>query len=737
MPITTYTLTADLNKIAGSDDYRIVSAHLTTNQPADVPIVDKSGKTIRLPGPRKLVVDVDGTITETVIASDSPDINITDSSLRYQVTVEYQTTVRQHVVRPRTWTSPWFSVTAATDLADKLEDEYLPPTVASAAIEQVNAAVAQAEAARDAAVDISNIDTSDGLVSTLVADPGSATGAALSEATEAQVSADAVNSATAIGASVATAISRKLADTTLGGVEAFDMFDRADATSLGTTATGEIWTTLTAAGTWQVVDGHAVPAATGDSRTVYDSGVADGAVEATVKCGASGSTIGVIFRGIDAANLLWVDINGSALRIMRRNAGANSALASTGVATAAGQWCKIGVKFDGASVTATLRDLSGALLASVTHTLSAGNMTTYGSATRVGLASYQGSGAKVANHFFRSDLTVPLVTVGSATFAETKADTAAMQDGYTLFMPLEASEVWWFKGNKPAAMFKAEGRVGVVRQYESHLFAIVGSSAMVYDQTGTRVLAKYAASLPGDVHHDIIRTPEGNIAFLVRDYLTPGGVSDDLYVEIDWTGTVIKQFSLNTALWGDPAGSAGLGEQWLHSNSLDYYPNGDLLVSLRNRDELGRFDRDTGEVIETWGSEVLGLQHHAKIMPDESVTVFNNGVGYGETKVTHFDSDASHTVLVNHGLGWFAESFGSVELLPNGNWLICDGRSKFDLGTGGARMLEYTSDFSQIVFEQELKVGAYVPYHSESEPPVMPLAYRCHRVATPFFAPTF
>lgn len=185
MAITTYTLTADLNKIAGSDDYRIVSAHLTTNQPADVPIVDKSGKTIRLPGPRKLVVDVDGTITETVIASNSPDINITDGTLRYQVTVEYQTTVRQHVVKPRTWTSPWFSVTAATDLADKLEDEYLPPTVASAAIEQVNAAVAQAEAARDAAVDISNIDTSDGLVSTLVADPGSATGAALSEATAA------------------------------------------------------------------------------------------------------------------------------------------------------------------------------------------------------------------------------------------------------------------------------------------------------------------------------------------------------------------------------------------------------------------------------------------------------------------------------------------------------------------------------------------------------------------------
>ena len=71
-----------------------------------------------------------------------------------------------------TWTSGWFSFTAAANLADVAAEQYVPPTWMTTAVATLDGYVTQVEAARDATIDISNISTSDAVVEALVKNTG-------------------------------------------------------------------------------------------------------------------------------------------------------------------------------------------------------------------------------------------------------------------------------------------------------------------------------------------------------------------------------------------------------------------------------------------------------------------------------------------------------------------------------------------------------------------------------------
>lgn len=167
MAVTLVDLTFDLADLIGTDfDTRRTKVWIETNVDNDA-IVDPDTGTIRL-GDAKVTLNSDGTGTVADLwATNSTGTNPT--GWQYRVWVDY---ARGSDKRRAKWTSGWFSLTATSDLADVVEEQFVPPTYLSTVTELLDGYVADAEAARDAAVDISNISTSDEVVEALVLNTG-------------------------------------------------------------------------------------------------------------------------------------------------------------------------------------------------------------------------------------------------------------------------------------------------------------------------------------------------------------------------------------------------------------------------------------------------------------------------------------------------------------------------------------------------------------------------------------
>ena len=192
MAATSYTLTGDFADILGTDfvigNAKKIVAWVVANTDT---ISDPVGNVVRT-GTQSITVAADGTFSVSLWATNDTTLNPT--AFQYKV---HWRAVGAHSLKPVSDDSGWFSLTANTNLADVIEEQYVPPTwlttvtaslasyVTDAQTAETNAEAAQAaaEAARDDAVDISSIATPDALVQDLVLNTGGAgplTSAALS-----------------------------------------------------------------------------------------------------------------------------------------------------------------------------------------------------------------------------------------------------------------------------------------------------------------------------------------------------------------------------------------------------------------------------------------------------------------------------------------------------------------------------------------------------------------------------
>lgn len=183
MAVTRYTLTGDFGDIVGDEfNQRSVKAFLSTNLPAGQALVNLADNEIQI-GARELALDTSGSFSVSLIASNSADTNIASGTLEYRVTFSY---VNPATRTRDTWDSGYFELTADADLSDVAGTIAAPIAWRTAFIADMEAIQAAAEAARDAAVDISGISTSDGVVEALIkgaAGAGPLTRAALSAST--------------------------------------------------------------------------------------------------------------------------------------------------------------------------------------------------------------------------------------------------------------------------------------------------------------------------------------------------------------------------------------------------------------------------------------------------------------------------------------------------------------------------------------------------------------------------
>jgi len=132
-------------------------------------------------------------------------------------------------------------------------------------------------------------------------------------------------------------------------------------------------------------------------------------------------------------------------------------------------------------------------------------------------------------------------------------------------------------------------------------------------------------------------------------------------------------------------------EVWGYTNSLDVFPNGDVVLSIRRMNKVIRISKQTGEIIWEWGPEhLLGHQHDVSVCDNGNITIFDNGL---HRRLFNPDTDhkdtacfiASRALAVNPvesgEIVWeyidpmhliISNFCGSTQKLLNGNHMICD-----------------------------------------------------------------
>jgi hypothetical protein len=144
---------------------------------------------------------------------------------------------------------------------------------------------------------------------------------------------------------------------------------------------------------------------------------------------------------------------------------------------------------------------------------------------------------------------------------------------------------------------------------------------------------------PADLH-ELLITPEGSAYLYAMDVVElDGHVVDDMLVqEVDIeTGRLLWEWRASdhipTAESVEPAPDEGPWD-YLHLNSIDQGPGGDLLLSARHTDALYRVSRESGQIVWRLGGTrsdfelpddaVFHKQHDARWLPDGTISLFDN-----------------------------------------------------------------------------------------------------------------
>ena len=147
---------------------------------------------------------------------------------------------------------------------------------------------------------------------------------------------------------------------------------------------------------------------------------------------------------------------------------------------------------------------------------------------------------------------------------------------------------------------------------------------------------------------------------------------------------------------------------------------GDLLLSVRHLNRLVGIEPGTGELAWSWGEEVgLDGQHHATLVGDGRILLFDNGRERGWSRVLEMDPATGEVVWTYHAEpreSFWSYSRGSAQRLANGNTLVTES----DFG----RIFEVTRD-GEVVWEY---LGPIYRAAGPDGEPVRAAIYRAARI---------
>jgi len=171
-----------------------------------------------------------------------------------------------------------------------------------------------------------------------------------------------------------------------------------------------------------------------------------------------------------------------------------------------------------------------------------------------------------------------------------------------------------------------------------------------------------------------------------------------------------------------------------HTNSIEVIPRdeeghwkkGDLLISIRNLNLVMVVDGSNWKIRGGWGPGNLDMQHHASLLPNSKIVVFDNGVSRKQSRIIQVDPKTRKIVWTYEGSppeSFFTNHLGGVTPLKNGNFLVAE--------SNNGRVFEITRD-KQIVWEF-FGPDLYVPF-GRKKPQRRPI-YRMERFSAASIAP--
>ena len=327
-------------------------------------------------------------------------------------------------------------------------------------------------------------------------------------------------------------------------------------------------------------------------------------------------------------------------------------------------------------------------------------------------------GTAVMHFHSRPDLTPPIVTVATSTKAAAPGDLFiapkqyAIQKGPEIVAP-DGQPVWFEPVPQEATDFRVQTYEGrpVLTWWEGPPAAPVSGSGVghgVIMNSSYQQIARVDASFGPDTAdlHEFQLAP-GGIAIVTAYRIVPadlssvggpvnGKAADCVIEEIDVASkrVLFEWHSIDhipfAASYAAPPPKSGKGSQtaydYVHVNSVDPEPNGDLLVSARNTHAVYEIDGKTGDIVWTLGGKqstfkmgpgtTFYWQHDARLEPDGTISIFDDGASPQEEKESRairirLDLKKRTATLVHaFANGALAISQGNAQLLPNGDTLV-------------------------------------------------------------------
>jgi hypothetical protein len=214
-------------------------------------------------------------------------------------------------------------------------------------------------------------------------------------------------------------------------------------------------------------------------------------------------------------------------------------------------------------------------------------------------------------------------------------------------------------------------------------------------------------------------------------------ITDNVIVEINPAGQVVW--------WWDPATHLNLAAEdvnWhsqypdiIHMNSLEYDGNGGIIFSARHLDAVYRIDMATGAV--TWklggsttpesltvsgdqylstGGQLFSGQHYARLLPDGSLTVHDNGTRANRPPrgvrftINTSNMTATEIQTITDARETAPSPFtGSVELLPGGDWMSDWGGGDFTTELNASGVPQITITYPGYLSYRSADVLATIP----------------------------